>query len=113
MIKKLQTLSSVNYPKYSPFISETTGKISNSIASVFEDSRIDEIVVRNNLSIIRKAIEADRGMGRKIAFNFNGYNEKKQLVPRKDGNGKEIVYIVSPYHVILYNGKYYLGSFQC
>ena len=108
LIKKLQTLSSVNYPKYSPFISETTGKISNSIASVFEDFRIDEIVVGNNLSIIRKAIEADRGMGRKIAFNFNGYNEKKQLVPRKDRDGKEIVYIVSPYHVILYNGKYYL-----
>lgn len=108
LIRKLQTLSSVNYPKYSPFISETTGKISNSIASVFEDSRIDETVVRNNLSVIRKAIEADKGVGRKIAFNFNGYNEKKQLVPRKDKAGNDMVYIANPYHVILYNGKYYL-----
>lgn len=108
LIRKLQTLSSVNYPKHSPFISETTGKISNSIASVFENSRINETVVRDNLAIIRNAIEADEGMGRKIAFHFNGYNEKKQLIPRKDRNGKDRVYVASPYHVILYNGKYYL-----
>lgn len=108
LIRKLQTLSSVNYPRYSPFISETTGKISKSIASVFEDSRVDETVVRNNLKIIRAAIEADRGSGRKISFKFNGYNEKKQLVPRRNKDGEDIVYIASPYHVILYNGKYYL-----
>lgn len=108
LIRKLQTLSSVNYPKYSPFISETTGKISKSIASVFEDSRVDETVVRNNLKIIRAAIEADKGSGRKISFKFNGFNEKKHLVPRKNKDGEDIIYIASPYHVILYNGKYYL-----
>ena len=108
LIRKLQSLSSVNYPKYSPFISETTGKISKSISSVFEDSRIDEIAVRRNLKIIRSAIEADNGSGRKIAFNFNGYNEEKQLVPRKNILGEDMVYIASPYYVILYNGKYYL-----
>ena len=108
LIRKLQTLSSVNYPRYSPFISETTGKISKSIASVFEDSRVDETVVRNNLKIIRAAIEADRGSGRKISFKFNGYNEKKQLVPRRNKDGEDIVYIASPYHVILYYGNYYL-----
>jgi len=68
LIRKLQSLSSANYPKYSPFISETTGKISKSIAGVFEDSRVDETTVRNNLEIIRKAIDADRGIGRKISF---------------------------------------------
>lgn len=108
LIRKLQSLSSVNYPKYSPFISETTGKISKSISSVFEDSRIDEIAVRRNLKIIRSAIEAENGSGRKIAFNFNGYNEEKQLVPRKNILGEDMVYIASPYYVILYNGKYYL-----
>lgn len=108
LIRKLQKLSSVNYPKHSPFISETTGKISKSIGGVFEDSRVDEEVVRNNLKIIQSAIEANRGNGKKIAFHFNGYNEKKQLIPRKNESGKEIVYIVSPYHVILYNGKYFL-----
>ena len=83
LIKKLQSLSSVNYPKYSPFISETTGKISNSISSVFEDSRVDEALVRENLRRIRNAIEADHGRGKKISFHFNGYNEKKELVPRR------------------------------
>lgn len=108
LIRKLQSLSSVNYPKYSPFISETTGKISKSIASVFEDSKVDEVIVRNNLNLIRSAIEADNGSGRKIAFHFNYYNENKQLIPRKNEVGENIVYTVSPYHVILYNGKYYL-----
>lgn len=108
LIRKLQTLSSVNYPKYSPFISATTGKINTNIAGVFEDSRIDEASVRKNLKLIRSAIEADKGVGRKISFNFNGYNEKKQLVTRKDHDGIDIVYTVSPYYVILYNSKYYL-----
>lgn len=108
LIRKLQSLSSVNYPKYSPFISETTGKISKGIACVFEDSRIDEIVVRRNLEIIRSAIEADNGVGRKISFHFNTYDEKKQLHPKKNAMGEDILYVANPYHVILYNGKYYL-----
>ena len=108
LIRKLQSLSSANYPKYSPFISETTGKISKSIAGVFEDSRVDETTVRNNLEIIRKAIDADRGIGRKISFHFNGYDKNKKLIPRVDANGELITYIASPYYVILYNGKYYL-----
>lgn len=108
LIRKLQTLTSVNYPKYSPFISETTGKISTSISSVFEDSRVDEIVVRENLKIIRNAIEANSGVGCKISFHFNGYNEKKELVPRTKLSGEIITYVANPYYVILYNGKYYL-----
>ena len=108
LIRKLQTLSSVNYPKYSPFISETTGKISASISSVFEDSRIDELVVRENLKIIQSAIEANDGIGSKISFHFNGYNEKKELSPRMNLSGEIITYVANPYYVILYNGKYYL-----
>lgn len=69
---------------------------------------MDESVVRENLKIIRKAIEADGGVGRKISFHFNGYNEKKQLVPRRNAKGEVITYLASPYYVILYNGKYYL-----
>ena len=108
LIKKLQSLSSVNYPKYSPFISETTGKISNSISSVFEDSRVDEALVRENLRRIRNAIEADHGRGKKISFHFNGYNEKKELVPRRNRSGEKMTYVANPYYVILYNGKHYL-----
>lgn len=108
LIKKLQKVTSVNYPRYSPFISETTGKISINISNVYEDSRIDEVVVRKNLEIIRKAIESENGIGKKIAFHFNGYNEKKELVPRKKTSGEKMRYVANPYYVILYNGKYYL-----
>ena len=69
---------------------------------------MDETVVRQNLTIIRNAIEADGGVGRKISFHFNHYNEKKQLVPRTNAKGEAVTYVASPYHVILYNGKYYM-----
>lgn len=108
LISKLRTLSSTNYPKYSPFISETTGAVSTRISGVFEKSSADEKVVMNNLDKIRKAIEANERAGCKISFHFNGYNEKKELVPRKDKNGNPVTYIANPYYVILYNGKYYL-----
>ncbi len=108
LIKKLQKVTSVNYPRYSLFISETTGKISTNISNVYEDSRIDEVVVRKNLEIIRKAIESENGIGKKIAFHFNGYNEKKELVPRRKPSGEKMRYVANPYYVILYNGKYYL-----
>lgn len=104
LIKKLLTLSSENFARYSPFISETTGKISTSISGVYEDSRIDEATVRENLNIIRKAIEANC----KISFHFNSYNKEKKLVLRTNLSGKPIIYVASPYYVILYNGKYYL-----
>lgn len=108
LIKKIQTLSSVNYPKYSPFLSETTGKISTNISGVFEDTRVDEAVVRENLKIIQMAMQSEHGAGRKIAFHFNGYNEKKELAPRRTASGEIMTYIANPYYVILYNGKYYL-----
>lgn len=108
LIRKLQKLSSVHFPENSPFISATTGKISTSISGVYEDSRIDETIVRRNLEIIRRAIDADSGAGVKIAFHFNGFDENKNLIPRKDSNGNVITYIANPYYVILYNGKYYL-----
>jgi hypothetical protein len=106
LIRKLQTLSSKNYPNHSPFISTTTGKISNSISSVYENSRVDETLVRENLKTIRSAMEK-KPSGCKIKFHFNGYNEMKELVP-KQRNGELITYVANPYYVILYNGKYYL-----
>ncbi len=104
LIRKLQSLSSDNFPKYSPYISETTKKISKDIVGVFEDPKIDEAVAMENLKAIRNAIDNDR----QISFNFLGYNENKQLVARKNVSGDDICYTVSPYYIILYNGKYYL-----
>ena len=74
--------------------------------------RVDEAVVRENLRLaIRKAIEADHGRGKKISFHFHGYNEKKELVPRKKPSGEKMIYVANPYYVILYNGT--LFDMQC
>lgn len=78
IIRKLITLSSKNFPKYSPYISENTRTISKKIAGVFEDSRVDEIALKNNLQVIRTAIEANKGAGLKISFYFNGYDRKQK-----------------------------------
>lgn len=108
IIRKLITLSSKNFPKYSPYISENTGTISKKIAGVFEDLRVDEAALKNNLQVIRKAIEANKGAGVKIAFHFNGYDENKKLKARVDSNGNKLRYVVNPYYIIMYNGKPYL-----
>lgn len=108
IIRKLITLSSKNFPKYSPYISENTRTISKKIAGVFEDSRVDEIALKNNLQVIRTAIEANKGAGLKISFYFNGYDENKKLKARVDANGAKLRYVVNPYYIIMYNGKLYL-----
>jgi hypothetical protein len=108
IIHKLIKLSSRHFPESSPYISGSTGAISKKIAGVFEDSRVDEAALKNNMQMIRRAIEADRGAGVKIAFHFNGYDEKKKLVPRLDADGNKIRYVANPYYIIMYNGKPYL-----
>lgn len=108
IIRKIITLSSKNFPKYSPYISENTRTISKKIAGVFEDSRVDEIALKNNLQVIRTAIEANKGAGLKISFYFNGYDENKKLKARVDASGAKLRYVVNPYYIIMYNGKPYL-----
>lgn len=108
LIRKLSTLSSKHFPKNSPFISENTGRITTGIMGIFENSRTDEARTRENLKIIRDAIEFDKGAGCKISFSFKGYNEKKGLVPRRNADGGIMAYMVSPYYIYRYNGKYYL-----
>ena len=108
IIGKLLSLSSKNFPRYSPYISENTGTISKKIAGVFEDSRVDEVALKNNLQVIRKAIEANKGAGIKIAFYFNAYDENKMLKARVNADGNRIRYIANPYYIIMYNGKPYL-----
>ena len=108
IIRTLITLSSKNFPKYSPYISENTRTISKKIAGVFEDSRVDEIALKNNLQVIRTAIEANKGAGLKISFYFNGYDENKKLKARVDASGAKLRYVVNPYYIIMYNGKPYL-----
>lgn len=108
IIRKLITLSSKNFPKYSPYISENTRTISKKILGIFEDSRVDESALKNNLQVIRTAIEANKGAGLKISFYYNGYDENKKLKARVDANGAKLRYVVNPYYIIMYNGKPYL-----
>lgn len=108
LIQKLKKLSSNNYPKYSNFLSETTGEISKNMAGIFENSEIDMSVVRKNVNEIRAAIEGVDGIASKICFHFWGYNELGELVLRKHPDGTPREYIVDPYYLILYHGKYYL-----
>lgn len=106
IINKLKTLSSKKFADYSPYISKNTEQIDMNITGVFEDSRVDDVALRNNIQFIRTAIEKDNGAGCKIAFN--GYDENKKLKPRCDAKGNKIRYVASPYYIIMYNGKPYL-----
>ncbi len=108
IVQKLAGFSSKNFPKYSPYISEYTKSVHEKIGGVFEDSRINESALRNNISLIRKAMEENQGVGVKIAFHFNGYDENKKLKVRKNAKGNVIRYVASPYYIIMYNGKPYL-----
>lgn len=108
IISKLAGFSSKNFLKYSPYISEYTGAVYGKIGGVFEDSRIDEVALRDNISLIRRAMEENQGAGVKIAFHFNGYDENKKMKIRTDTKGNTIRYVANPYYIIMYNGKPYL-----
>lgn len=108
IVRKLAGFSSKNFPKHSPYISEYTQNIHERIGGVFEDSRIDESVLRNNIYLIRKAMEENQGVGVKIAFHFKCYDENKKLKVRRDARGNVIRYVANPYYIIMYNGKPYL-----
>lgn len=108
LIKKLLGATSKNFSKRSPYVSENTGAIYTKIRGVYENSRIDEKVVRENIKVIQSAIEANKEAGDKISFHFNGYNEYKEIIPRRRKDGSLIEYIANPYYVVFYNGKPYL-----
>lgn len=108
LIKKLEGLSSKNYPQHSPYISETTGQISTKIRWIYENAPADGATVRNNLQILRQAVEYADGRGCKISFHFSGYDAKGNLTLRRYANGTPINYLANPYYILLYNGRYYL-----
>jgi len=107
LIEKLQTLTSRYYPNYSAYFSSTTGKVNTKLTSVYENSRIDEEIVRENIKILTKAIEKDK-RGCKIKFHFGGYTKDSTFEYTKDSKGDIKEYIADPYYIVLYSGKYYL-----
>lgn len=52
------------------------------------------------IDILNEAIEK----GKKVQFQYNWYNEKKELVPKNSGQP----YVISPYFMINNGGKYYV-----
>ena len=85
-----------------------SGAADSKITGVYKNSRIDEKNVFINLKKIEEAIQDFGGEGGKIGFHFYGYNEKKELIPRRNADGSLRWYIMDPYYILLYNGKYYL-----
>ena len=83
LVRKLAKLSSKNFLKHCPFVSETTGTIHSKITGVYKNSRIDEKNVFINLKKIEEAIQDFGGEGGKIGFHFYGYNEKKRTYTKE------------------------------
>lgn len=72
---------------------------SGNLRKIKEPLICDKQLLRNNLDVISKAIEQNV----QIEFIFNGYTHKKKL-----DSGGDSVSKVSPYYIVLSNGKYYL-----
>lgn len=71
------------------------------ISKIPELESVDKRGLEEKISVIRYAIKNKV----KISFYFNYYNREGHLVRKKDKR-----YIVNPYHMVAYNGKYYLIS---
>lgn len=107
LIEKLQMLVSDYYPQNSVYFSPITKKLNTKLTSVYENARIDESVVRENIRILTEAIEKN-GRGCKISFHFGGYNKDSEMEYTAYANGELKEYIADPYYIVLYGGKYYL-----
>ena len=58
----------------------------------------------NNIAILDEAIEKKR----MVSFQYLDMDTDKKMYPKKDKNGKEAIYTVSPYQMAARDGKYYL-----
>jgi len=101
LVKKIVNLSSENYKR--KYI-DSNGKLKNNIEGIKENSFTKKSELDKSIGTIQQAIKDNV----KISFYFNGYNADKKLERAKDRFDKVIKYVVSPYHIAAYNGKYYL-----
>ena len=92
LVKKLEGLSS----KY--FKSRI-----NYIKLIDNDKQINKELFYT-IDIIDEAIKKNK----KVSFNYCSYDINKNMVPRKDDNGNDKVYIANPYHMVAANSRYYL-----
>lgn len=108
LIRRIAGMSSRKYPLVSPYFGGTTKAPVRQMAGVYEDVGAKAETVKENLCILQKAMGVTGERPVKVAFTFNGYDAKQELVPRRSEQGEKIRYVVDPYYIILSQGRYYL-----
>ena len=105
LIYKLAKLSSKRYQK--KWFSENNNRpvIKNIFQGIVNNNDASRTELKKNIALIQSAIDEKV----KIQFIMNVYNAERELVPAKtDNKGKAILRKVTPYHILVYNDKYYM-----
>lgn len=105
LIYKLAKLSSKRYQK--KWFSENNNRpvIKNIFQGIVNNNDASRTELKKNIALIQSAIDEKV----KIQFIMNVYNAERELVPSKiDDSGKTIWSKVTPYHILVYNDKYYM-----
>lgn len=105
LICKLAKLSSKRYQK--KWFSENNDRpvIKNIFQGIVNNNDASRTELKKNIALIQSAIDEKV----KIQFIMNVYNAERELVPSKiDDSGKTIWSKVTPYHILIYNDKYYM-----
>lgn len=105
LIYKLAKLSSKRYQK--KWFSENNDRpvIKNIFQGIVNNNDASRTELKKNIALIQSAIDEKV----KIQFIMNVYNAERELVPAKtDNKGKAILRKVTPYHILVYNDRYYM-----
>lgn len=104
LITKLKKLSSSNYK--TRFLN-AKDKLQTSIHVIQENQYISHDELSKNVDSINEGINKKA----KISFHLNHYTADKELKKIEVKKNEENIvkeYVVSPYEIVIYNGKYYL-----
>ena len=105
LIYKLAKLSSKRYQK--KWFSENNDRpvIKNIFQGIVNNNDASRTELKRNIALIQSAIDEKV----KIQFIMNVYNAERELVPSwTDKKGKAILRKVTPYHILVYNDRYYM-----
>ena len=105
LIYKLAKLSSKRYQK--KWFSENNDRpvIKNIFQGIVNNNDASRTELKRNIALIQSAIDENV----KIQFIMNVYNAERELVPSwTDKKGKAILRKVTPYHILVYNDRYYM-----
>ena len=104
LIYKLAKLSSKRYQK--KWFSENNDRpVIKNIFQGIVNNNASRTELKKNIALIQSAIDEKV----KIQFIMNVYNAERELVPSwPDKKGKAILRKVTPYHILVYNDRYYM-----